>query len=228
MLQPHQRALRHVTTTGEVTSWAKTSTMPTFHLANCANRSAWCSSGPIRCRSRCTKTWCSACECTRRSGAIETSAASTTSSKRHSAKSASGTTSRTGSRPKPPRSRSSSSRNSASPACCRSSRRSSSWTNPVRRLTPRERAHRRTDGQPAGQVHDRHRDPQHGPGAPRERRVHLHADGPDRRARARRWTCFCGPSSPKPKCTFAGITDKGSNPCAEDGFSGRSFQLMFY
>ena len=66
LLQPHQRALRqrdhHA---AKSPSWARTSTTPTSRSASCASTWAWSSSGPTRCRSRSTRTCCSACGRTR-------------------------------------------------------------------------------------------------------------------------------------------------------------------
>ena len=49
---------------------------------------------------------------------------------------------------------------------------------------------------PPGPLHDRHRHPQHGPGPPRQRRVHLHADGRGGRARPTE-DLFLNPRNPK-------------------------------
>ena len=59
-----------------------------------------------------------------------------------------------------------------------------------------DRAHRGLDRRPAGEVHDRDRHAQHGPGPARQPRVHLHADGPNHRARLDTLDMFLKPKHP--------------------------------
>ena len=90
-----------------------------------------------------------------------------------------------------------------------------------RRRHPR---HRGTDVRPARPLHDRDRHAQHGPGPPRQRRVHLHAARRTHRAHAAPRTCSSTRSTRRPPNTSKAATAEAGTD--GDGKSANGFSTI--